>query len=82
MHVRNKYYIRTVAKLIIMTATFNYQNQKIQIKFDPITSHIIVTVDGLVLKYIEITEAMFDEIDFRNYVNRIIQNLGVQPQYS
>ncbi len=82
MHVRNKYYIRTVAKLIIMTATFNYQNQKIQIKFDPITSHIIVTVDGLVLKYIEITEAMLDEIDFRNYVNRIIQNRGVQPQYS
>ena len=65
-----------------MTATFNYQNKQIKIEFDPITSHIIVTADDLVLKYIEITEAMFDESDFRNYVNRMVQNLGVQPQYS
>ena len=65
-----------------MTATFNYQNQKIQIKFDPITSHIIVTVDGLVLKYIEITEAMFDDANFREYVDRMTQNINIKPQYS
>ena len=65
-----------------MTATFNYQNKKFQVKFDPVTSQLVVTADDSTLKYIEINDGMFTMVDFKNRVERMTQNLNIQPQYS
>lgn len=64
-----------------MTATFNYQNKKITVHFDPISSHVLVSSEDSVLKYIEVTDSLFGMIEFKNLVERMIQNLDIKPNY-
>ena len=65
-----------------MTATFNYQGKQITVQFDPISSQVSVSTEDSVIKYIDVTEAMFGMDDFKSLVGRLIENLEITPKYS
>jgi len=66
-----------------MTATFNYQGKQITLRFDPVSSHVLVSTEESVIKYIDVADkAMFDINDFKVIVEQMIKDLEIEPVYS